>query len=148
MIFGAICLRTLSRFHASWKPLSELMAYLKIALEALDVIGGYSAIVRRCSKYLKKMIQVVALLGRRGFDAICTSFADVFIKYATKHPPKRQMWMVPQRSIFCRMRIFQPRQVKTRIPHYKLTSDNCCLMKIFHSWTSGPMLLNSQTSNR
>ena len=65
IIFGVICLRTLSQFHASWKPLPELVACLKTALEALDTIGGYSTIVRRCSKYLKKMIQVATLLGRR-----------------------------------------------------------------------------------
>ncbi|OQU98968.1 Fungal specific transcription factor domain-containing protein [Cladophialophora immunda] len=62
MLFGVVCLQTLGNVSLGTRPPSELIQCMQIALEDLDVIGRDTRIVRRCSKYLRKMIQISSSL--------------------------------------------------------------------------------------
>lgn len=64
IIFGAICVHT-GGGHADTGPksLKELVDCLGKALESLEIIGKETRLVRRCSKYLRKMIQVSNSFG-------------------------------------------------------------------------------------
>ncbi|OAP60198.1 hypothetical protein AYL99_05200 [Fonsecaea erecta] len=62
MLFGVVCLQTLGNVSLGTRPPSELIHCMQIALEDLDVIGRDTRIVRRCSKYLRKMIQISSSL--------------------------------------------------------------------------------------
>lgn len=63
ILFGVICLQTLGKTDSVTKPAAELVVCLQTGLEALEVVGKDTRIVRRCSKYLRKIIQVSTLLG-------------------------------------------------------------------------------------
>lgn len=67
IIFGVICLQTAGDTDVGAKPATELLVCLQTSLDALDVIGKETRIVRRCSKYLRKMVQVSTLLGTSSF---------------------------------------------------------------------------------
>lgn len=64
ILFGVICLQTAGNTSIGTRPAAELLVTLQTGLEALDIIGKETRIVRRCSKYLKKMVQVSKVLGR------------------------------------------------------------------------------------
>jgi hypothetical protein len=63
ILFGVICLQILKDADVQTRPAAELVVCLQTGLEALDVVGKETRIVRRCSKYLRKIIQVATLLG-------------------------------------------------------------------------------------
>jgi hypothetical protein len=63
ILFGVICLQILEETDVQTRPVAELVVCLQTGLEALDVVGKETRIVRRCSKYLRKIIQVSTLLG-------------------------------------------------------------------------------------
>jgi hypothetical protein len=65
ILFGVICLQVLEDTDVQKRPATELVACLQTGLEALEVVGKETRIVRRCSKYLKKIIQVSTQLGER-----------------------------------------------------------------------------------
>ncbi|KIW31489.1 uncharacterized protein PV07_03133 [Cladophialophora immunda] len=64
ILFGVICLQTLGKTNFGTKPAAELVAVIQSGLEALEIIGKERRIVRRCSKYLTKIILVSTLLVR------------------------------------------------------------------------------------
>jgi hypothetical protein len=63
ILFGVICLQTLGNTDVGTKPAVELVVYLQSGLEALEIIGKETRLVRRCAKYLRKIIQISLLLG-------------------------------------------------------------------------------------
>ena len=69
IIFGIICVQTSGDTDVGTKPAAELLVCLQTSLGALDVIGKETRIVRRCSKYLRKMVQVSTLLGMSCFKS-------------------------------------------------------------------------------
>lgn len=64
ILFGVVCLQTLGKADVGTKPAADLVVCIQSALEALEVVGKETRIVRRCSKYLRKIIQVSTLLGK------------------------------------------------------------------------------------
>ena len=63
IIFGLVVLQTKSAIMIDGSEPVALVGSLMSALEALEVIGKETRIVRRCSKCLKKLIQISSLLG-------------------------------------------------------------------------------------
>lgn len=63
IVFGLICMMTVGRTTLNDQTPERLVQCLGDALEALDLVGKETRIFRRCSKYLKRLIQISASLG-------------------------------------------------------------------------------------
>ena len=64
IVFGVICVQTVGKTEISSKTPVELVQCLRVALDALDIVGKETRIVRRCSKYLRKLIRISSSLGK------------------------------------------------------------------------------------
>ncbi|RVX68353.1 hypothetical protein B0A52_07353 [Exophiala mesophila] len=64
VLFGVVCLQTIGKVSLDPHTPSESVLFMQIALEDLVIVGRDTRIVRRCSKYLQKMIQISLSLTR------------------------------------------------------------------------------------
>ncbi|RVX75029.1 hypothetical protein B0A52_01306 [Exophiala mesophila] len=89
IIFGIICVQTSGDTDVGTKPAAELLVCLQTSLGALDVIGKETRIVRRCSKYLRKMVQVSTLLVRNHVppQQLGTDVSALINSLPVGHPP-------------------------------------------------------------
>ncbi|OAP54383.1 hypothetical protein AYL99_11484 [Fonsecaea erecta] len=69
ILFGVICLQTLGKANLGTKAAGELLVVIQSGLEALEITGKDTRLVRRCSKYLTKIILVSTLLVRNHVSA-------------------------------------------------------------------------------
>ena len=63
VVFGLVVLQTNSAITAGGSEPGALVGSLMNALETLEVVGKETRIVRRCSKCLKKLIQISSSVG-------------------------------------------------------------------------------------
>ena len=64
IVFGVICVQTIGKTEIGSKTPVELVQCLRVALDALDIVGKETRIIRRCSKYLRKLIHISFSLGK------------------------------------------------------------------------------------